>query len=303
MSSRFGGAKKKNGHVRWIRVVYSEFSDFTQDAEFLVSIGEGGDSFDYVEGFMFVNSDDPVNGWASIPLDDPEQEFDPCFLPSSSGPVLYCLEVALHYNHGQSSTVDMVVERLLRELNFCEGLRFEVDLSYMDFLMRVNRAEHQARKSGIWDAPHPWLNMFISKSNIAEFDRLVFKKILKHGVGGPILVYPLIRNKENVSLVSNGSVSPQYGIIGHRWYYPKATTILFGLSDSVQKYRNNQCPEFQKCHLTTPVPLSPDRRKSPVYLAQEKLYYVVLLLHLASDPFLYDPMCTHLLILRSSHWE
>lgn len=43
----------------------ADFSEFTQDAEFLSTRPEG-DSFDYVEGFVFVNSDDPVNGWPSV---------------------------------------------------------------------------------------------------------------------------------------------------------------------------------------------------------------------------------------------
>ncbi|KAG9157051.1 hypothetical protein Leryth_009093 [Lithospermum erythrorhizon] len=181
--------------VRWLRVVYSEFNEFTKDAESLMTPGIEADSFDYIEGFMFVNSDDPVNGWATVPLDR-QQRFDPTRLPGSAGPVLYCLEVALHYsNRDHCSKVDMVVDRLLKRLSFCDGLRFEVDLSYVDFLLRVKRAEQEARNNGIWDAPHPWLNMFISRNDIARFDRLVFKKLLTGGVGGPILVYPLLRHK------------------------------------------------------------------------------------------------------------
>jgi len=76
-------------------VVYSEFDEFTHDAELLITSQE---SFDYVEGFVFVNSDDPVNGWLSVLLDS-NQAFDPTHLPKKTGPVLYCLEVALHYNN------------------------------------------------------------------------------------------------------------------------------------------------------------------------------------------------------------
>ncbi|CAK9168657.1 unnamed protein product [Ilex paraguariensis] len=180
--------------VRWIRMVYTEFDEFAKDAESLVTQSEG-DSFDYVEGFVFVNSDDPVNGWPSVPL-DPDQSFDSTRIPRSAGPVLYCLEVALHYrNVDQPSTVDMAVDRLVGRLRFIEELRFQVDLSYMGFLLRVKHAEQEAKASGIWDAPHPWLNMFVSKKDMASFDRLVFKEILKHGVGGPMLVYPLLRSK------------------------------------------------------------------------------------------------------------
>ncbi|KAL5786441.1 hypothetical protein ACOSQ2_008833 [Xanthoceras sorbifolium] len=179
--------------VRWIRVMYTEFDEFTRDAEFLVTQPEEGESFDYVEGFVFVNSDDPVNGWPSVSL-DPDHWFEP--EPRTAGSVLYCLEVALHYNKSDNlSAVDTVVSRLLGRLGFNRNLKYQVDVRYVDFLLRVKRAEEHAKANGIWEAPHPWLNMFVSKSDIAEFDRVVFKKILKHGIGGPMLVYPLLRCK------------------------------------------------------------------------------------------------------------
>ncbi|KAE8691389.1 hypothetical protein F3Y22_tig00110890pilonHSYRG01202 [Hibiscus syriacus] len=95
--------------VRYIRVVYSEFEAFTRDAEFLVS-RKDGESFDYVEGFVFSNNDDPVNGWPSASL-DPDHGFNPALIPPTAGPVLYCLEVAFHYsNSDQLSTVDTPVQ-------------------------------------------------------------------------------------------------------------------------------------------------------------------------------------------------
>lgn len=89
-------------------MVYSEFDEFTRDAEFLVTRQGGGESFDYVEGFVFVNSDDPVNGWPSVSL-NPNQRFDSAHLPGNSDSVLYCLELALHYNNSDKpSAVDTV---------------------------------------------------------------------------------------------------------------------------------------------------------------------------------------------------
>lgn len=87
--------------------MYSEFEDFTRDAEWLVTRPDGM-SFDYVEGFVFVNNDDPVNGWSSVPL-DPDWGFDQTAIPPTAGSVLYCLEVALHYqNSDHPSAVDTV---------------------------------------------------------------------------------------------------------------------------------------------------------------------------------------------------
>ncbi|KAK8520349.1 hypothetical protein V6N13_031195 [Hibiscus sabdariffa] len=180
--------------VRWIRVVYSEFEEFARDAEFLVTRGEG-ESFDYVEGFVFSNSDDPINGWPSVPL-DPDHEFNPAQIPQTAGSVLYCLEVALHYHHSDhTSTVDSAVIGLLERLGFARRLRFQVNVSYMEFLLRVKRVEEHARANGIWDSSHPWLNIFVSKSSIVDFDRTVFRNMLKDGVGGPMLIYPLLHSK------------------------------------------------------------------------------------------------------------
>ena len=89
-------------------MVYSEFEDFTRDAEWLVTLREGY-GFDYVEGFVLVNSDDPCNGWPTVPT-GPNQRFDPARLPASAGPVLYCLELALHYrDEDHASAVNMVI--------------------------------------------------------------------------------------------------------------------------------------------------------------------------------------------------
>ncbi|XP_022977004.1 cytokinin dehydrogenase 7 [Cucurbita maxima] len=180
--------------VRWIRLVYDEFERFAGDAESLVRRSEG-DSFDYVEGFVFSNNDDPLTGRSTVPLAS-GAVFDSSHLPETAGSVLYCLEVAVHYrNNDQVSTVDTDVERLLSGLGYVKGLRFQVDLSYVQFLSRVKRAEEEAIANGVWDAPHPWLNLFVSKSDIVNFDRAVFKTLLKNGVGGPMLVYPLLRSR------------------------------------------------------------------------------------------------------------
>lgn len=92
--------------VKWIRVVYSRFEDYSRDAEWLVTRSDP-DACDYVEGFAFVNSADPVDGWPSVPL-SPSSPFEPALIPAGSGPVLYCLEVALHFNHDEHDTIDQV---------------------------------------------------------------------------------------------------------------------------------------------------------------------------------------------------
>ncbi|PKI44086.1 hypothetical protein CRG98_035523 [Punica granatum] len=189
-------------YVRWIRLVYAEFDEFTQDAESLITAPEG-QSFNYIEGTAVVNSDDPINGWPSVPL-HPNQTFNSTLIPKSAGPMLYFLEVALHYKNNDSRTaIDATVDVLLRRLRYVDGLEFQADVSYRDFLLRVKQEEQEARVQGAWYKPHPWLNIFLSRTDIAKFDQAVFKTVLKDGIGGRLLVYPVLRHKfdDRTSLV------------------------------------------------------------------------------------------------------
>nr|CAB3483171.1 unnamed protein product [Digitaria exilis] len=224
--------------VRWARVVYASFAEYTADAEWLVTRREEDDDevFDYVEGFAFVNSDDPVNGWPSVPFPGGAR-FDPSLLPAGAGPVLYCLEVALYQDPDDEDKVggsnclipprrvlfcgemsgpsrnpplDSVmgaaktthggvmgkrVSRMMAPLKYVRGLEFAADVGYVDFLSRVNRVEEEARRNGSWDAPHPWLNLFVSSRDIAGFERAVIRGMLADGIDGPMLIYPMLKSK------------------------------------------------------------------------------------------------------------
>lgn len=91
-------------------MVYTDFEMFAGDAESLVTRADSS-TFDYVEGFVFVNDVlDPVSGWNSVPI-LPDTAFDPAgFLADSSAAVLYCLELALYYDDLVADHVDEVKE-------------------------------------------------------------------------------------------------------------------------------------------------------------------------------------------------
>ncbi|CAO2206947.1 unnamed protein product [Urochloa humidicola] len=189
--------------VRWTRVVYGSFEEYTADAEWLVTRPPEA-AFDYVEGFAFVNGDDPVNGWPSVPIPGGAR-FDPALIPAGAGPVLYCLEVALYLYADRPDDDDddeedkgaaaAAARRMMLLLKYVRGLEFAAEVGYVDFLSRVNRVEEEARRNGSWDAPHPWLNLFVSARDIADFDRTVIKGMLSDGIDGPMLIYPMLKSK------------------------------------------------------------------------------------------------------------
>ncbi|CAO2191715.1 unnamed protein product [Urochloa humidicola] len=180
--------------VRWTRVVYASFEEYTADAEWLVT-RPAEEAFDYVEGFAFVNGDDPVNGWPSVAIPGGAR-FDPALLPAGAGPVLYCLEVALYRcSDDDENKGAAAVRRMMAPLKYVRGLEFAAEVGYVDFLSRVNRVEEEARRNGSWDAPHPWLNLFVSARDIADFDRTIIKGMLADGIDGPMLIYPMLKSK------------------------------------------------------------------------------------------------------------
>ncbi|MBA0775194.1 hypothetical protein Gotri_010354 [Gossypium trilobum] len=217
--------------VRWIRVLYSNFSTFTRDQEYLISLHEqpASQKFDYVEGFVIVD-EGLINNWRSS-FFSPHNPVKISSLEPNGG-VLYCLEIAKNYHESTASTIDQPfaflyssmgkvflvfgtsgisfnvlnsklwlmtemqeVESLLKKLNFIPASVFTTDMPYVDFLDRVHKAELKLRSKGLWEVPHPWLNLFVPKSKIADFDKGVFKGILGNKTSGPILIYPMNKNK------------------------------------------------------------------------------------------------------------
>lgn len=113
----------------------------------------------------------------------------------ANGGVLYCLEITKNYHQSNADTIDQEVEALLKVLNYIPATIFTTDLPYVDFLDRVHKAEIKLRSKGLWEVPHPWLNLFVPKSRIDDFDEGVFKGILGNKTSGPILIYPMNKNK------------------------------------------------------------------------------------------------------------
>ncbi|KAL5708322.1 cytokinin dehydrogenase [Ranunculus cassubicifolius] len=175
--------------VKWIRVVYTDFFLFTKDQEHLVSLRN---TLDYIEGFVIINRRDLLNSWRSSfnPRDPVEaSRFN------STQKTLFCLEIAKYYNPENLHRTNEEVEKLLLKLNFIPSTHFYTDVPYLEFLNRVHTSETKLRSKGLWDVPHPWLNLLIPRSKTHEFSQRVFGDILTDSNNGLILLYPLNKAK------------------------------------------------------------------------------------------------------------
>jgi cytokinin dehydrogenase len=84
---------------------------------------------------------------------------------------------------------------MLAPLSFIRSLMFSTDVSYFKFMNRIHDLELSLHAQQLWDVPHPWLNIFVPASSITTFDSLVFQQLVPMEYGGPVLDYPLNRNK------------------------------------------------------------------------------------------------------------
>lgn len=88
-----------------------------------------------------------------------------------------------------------VLEEISKKLNFMPNFIYSVQISYLDFLNRVRAEEVSLRRRGLWDVSHPWLNMFVPRSGIIQFRDLLLENISPSTFEGPILIYPILRDK------------------------------------------------------------------------------------------------------------
>uniref|UniRef100_A0A0D9UXX6 cytokinin dehydrogenase n=1 Tax=Leersia perrieri TaxID=77586 RepID=A0A0D9UXX6_9ORYZ len=200
--------------ARWVRFVYTSAAALTADQERLISVDGKvvGGLMDYVEGSVHLSQRSLVDTWRTQQPTSPSSSSTSSFfsdvdearvaaLAEEAGGVLYFLEGAIYYGGAaagvpSAADVDRRMDVLMDELQYARGFAFVQDVSYEGFLDRVYDGELKLRDAGLWDVPHPWLNLFLPRSHILDFALGVFHAILRHTPAmGPVLIYPMNRNK------------------------------------------------------------------------------------------------------------
>ncbi|XP_074585453.1 cytokinin dehydrogenase 3-like [Curcuma longa] len=183
--------------VKWVRAFYDDFHTFAKDQDLLISTP---DLVDYVEGFIVINEQSLKSFSTAFPA---HLHFTPKFQSDGRSKVYYCIEYAVHDHSSKDISTEQVVLELSRQMRHLPSQVYIVEVSYYDFLNRVRMEEMSLRSVGLWEVPHPWLNMFVPKSGINEFVGLLLENISAEEFEGPVLIYPLLRDKwdANASVV------------------------------------------------------------------------------------------------------
>lgn len=93
---------------------------------------------------------------------------------------------------------------MLKDLRFVPGFSFQKDVPLFDFLNRVGslELERDNDEEEEEEEAHPWLNLFLPKSQIMDFHAAVILNLIhtQNQTSGPILFYPLNRQKYSLTL-------------------------------------------------------------------------------------------------------
>ncbi|XP_051131233.1 cytokinin dehydrogenase 2-like [Andrographis paniculata] len=178
--------------VKWAFVVYSNFSEFSRDQEKLIA-STMAPAPDYVEGHLVTNENITLQ-WRSQFSSPSNQSAIADLLKKQR--ILYAIEVVkfYHNNTPASPPIDKEFERLLKQLSFIPSFVFSRDVSYFDFLTRLPNLDNLPAPIPF----HPWLNLFIPKSRISDFNAAVLAGMLPTLPPNPsafYLLYPTNRNK------------------------------------------------------------------------------------------------------------
>ncbi|KAG6421073.1 hypothetical protein SASPL_117622 [Salvia splendens] len=175
--------------AKWVRLIYDEFSKFTSDQEHLIMKGYGNGP-NYLEGSIITDKS-PPNNWRSTSFYSPSHQTKIQSLLKANGGILYSLEFVKYYTNIHEELELMMV----KDLRFVPGFSFKKDVPLFDFLNRVGSLELEEDNDE--EEAHPWLNLFLPKSQIMDFHAAVILNLIhtQNQTSGPILFYPLNRQK------------------------------------------------------------------------------------------------------------
>ncbi|XP_058076625.1 cytokinin dehydrogenase 6-like [Magnolia sinica] len=171
--------------VKWIKLFYDDFNRFTRDQEHLMSM----EKVDYVEGFIKLNEDSHSSSHVTSRLSLDVENHSKRMVEN------YAIEIAIYYNEDEA--IHQKLDEILSRLSFIPPEILNVDISYLDFLNRVRLEEQKLHNQGLWEVPHPWLDLFVPRSHINQFKDLLLQTISTTPIGGPLIIYPVLKHKWN----------------------------------------------------------------------------------------------------------
>jgi len=165
--------------TRYVRSLHADLETFLTDLFTLAADGR----FDGVEGFVVHNSPEGVAQATG-------NAFPDTALPAGEGTWLYMIEGAKSYTPENAPDTTS----LLAGLSVLPSAVNVLDLPYAAYISRLDLVEAALRQIGLWQLPHPWIDVFVPRNAAVDFIRRELAQITPDDVAGPMLIYPYRRS-------------------------------------------------------------------------------------------------------------
>ena len=168
-------------YVRYYKAVYNDLNSFLTNLENLVLEKR----FDTIQGFVAPGDKASLEARFAKSLPGLKVPDAPTWI--------YYWEATRNIDSTGKRPED---DTLLRNLSFLPGGCMEKDISFFDFVTRVTASFNLMKELGLWEAAHPWLNVFVpANCTYQEIDRVLKEMPVADMGQGPIAITPLIRRK------------------------------------------------------------------------------------------------------------
>jgi len=159
------------------RTLYADFETFYTTLQQLIE--EAND--DCIQGFALGSDSQSIIGH----LGPDAATFQ---LPPETGRWIFCIETArlLHQPADLRDTSP-------RRGEWLPGGHFAADLTYLDYIDRLGPVEANLTQLGLWQLPHPMLDLLLPGSQAETFLNWLLQSVDPRDVSGPVLIYPYRR--------------------------------------------------------------------------------------------------------------
>jgi cytokinin dehydrogenase len=159
------------------RALYGDFETFFRTLNALLDEAE----YECVQGFALSNDPQSIIGH----IGPAAAAFA---APAGTGRWVYCIETVKLLDQ----TADLAAT-VPRQQDWLPGGHFALDLPYLAYIDRLGPVEEQLTQLGLWQLPHPMLDLLLPSSHAQSFLIDMLASLDPAEVAGPVLVYPYAR--------------------------------------------------------------------------------------------------------------
>eukprot|EP01103_Thecamoeba_quadrilineata_P008327 TRINITY_DN18094_c0_g1_i1.p1 TRINITY_DN18094_c0_g1~~TRINITY_DN18094_c0_g1_i1.p1 ORF type:complete len:487 (+),score=70.63 TRINITY_DN18094_c0_g1_i1:3-1463(+) len=180
-------------YARFHRLFFSDMNLFYEALTTLVS----EDSFDGIQGFAVMNDlgiiQMLINQYPNEVTGTQVDQMD-----RSTRKWLYMIELGESYSRLNDSKSlnesNLKLTKRLDEFSTVRSGRFVWEMSYREYLGRLTKPMEDLRAFGLWNKPHPWINLMVSGENAPAFITEALSNIDPNDAG-TVLIYPYLRDR------------------------------------------------------------------------------------------------------------